>query len=194
MRRTSKIGLSLMCAGVLVWGIPTARYYYPTWNALKAPLPLTTGAVRHDTFSVRTSERYNIDLACQEVGQFKEAWKDFLNWKTPPAIACDISLKLLHDGTEIHSDRLRSLRPASWSAGTAFWHMARVELPSSGVYELWLTNHTDISYLQPTTPTLQVYLSGYYHKNVGTWSALGLFAGAPIFLVGLIVFVISLFR
>ncbi len=183
-----------MCAGLLVWGIPTIRYYYPTWTALKVPLPLSAGSVRHDTFRVRTSERYFIDLACQEVGQFKDTWKDFLNWKKHPTLDCDISFRLLHDGREIHSEQLRSLQPASWSAGTAFWSIARVELPSSGRYELWLTNHMDISYLQPTTPTLQIHLSSYYHKDVGSWSTLGLLAGAPVFLIGLVIFVIGFFR
>jgi len=194
MRCSLKVGFSVMSVGLLLWAIPTFRYYYPTWTALKSPLPVAPGGVLRETFRVHTSERYSIDLVCREVGQFKEAWKDFLNSQKHPTLDCDISLRLLHDGREICSERLRSLRPASYSGTTAFWAMARVELPSSGRYDLVLTNHTDISYLRPTTPMVQVYLDAYYHKEVGTWSALGLFAGAPVFLLGLGIFIRGLLK
>ena len=194
MRRTFKVGFGLMCAGLLVWGIPTIRNIYPTQIALTAPLPLLAGGVLHEKFDVLTSERYSIDLACQEVGQFKEAWKDFLNWKQHPTLDCDITLRLLHDGQEIHSEHLHSLEPASWSAGTAFWSMARLELPSSGRYELLVTNHSDISNLQPTAPTIRVQLNGYDMKNRGLSSLLGLALGAPMLLIGLLMCVRGFFR
>lgn len=194
MRLTFKIGLSVMCVGLLVWAVPTIRYYYPTWNALAVPLPLSVGGTRHDTFSVRTSERYSIHLACQEVGQFKEKWKNFLNWKEYPTLDCDISLRLLHDGRDIYSERLQSLHPGSWSAGTAFWSIKWITLPSAGRYELFLTNHTDLSYLQPTSPTLRIHLDGFFHKEAGTTAALGRLVGGFVFVIGLVIFVTGLFR
>jgi hypothetical protein len=194
MRRTLKIGGGVMCVGLLVWAVPTIRYYYPTWTALRSPLPLSAESVLHETFRVRMSERYSVDLTCHEVGKFKESWKHFLNSKEHPTLDGDISLRLLQDGREVHFVRMQSLQPAAWSAGTAFWSLSRVELPSSGRYELLLTNHTDLSYLQPTSPTVQIYLSEYYHKNVGFWSILGLLVGAPLFLIGFTIFLIGFFR
>ena len=196
MPKTIKVRLRMMVVGLLIWGFPAFLYYYPTWFPLKAPFPLAAGGTLHETFSVRTSEHYAVELACNAVGQFQETWQDFLNWKHYPTLDCDISLRLLHEGQEIHSARLSSLRPGHQSAGTFFWLMEFVDLPASGRCELLITNYTDISYLRPTAPTLQIKLFDLpvRHKGLGFWCSIGILIGGPVFLIGLVRFIISCFR
>lgn len=182
----------VMGFALAVWGVPALYYHYPIRLPLSNPLPLKPGTSLRQQFTTRGSQRYEILLRCVEVGAFKEQWKDFLNWKTPPSIPCDINLRILRGDQEIHSAHLRSLRPAWLSGEQAFWSLAYSMPLSSGTYELQITNQADLTELKATEPTVQIRLNAIFIKDWGFNALLGFVAGVSLFLVGLAIFAFGL--
>ena len=191
MNKASIIGMAMMGIGLLVWGVPALYLHYPIPVPLDSPLPLLPGASLNQAFKVRGSQNYFVFVKCREVGEFKELWKNYMNPKEPPTIPCDIGLHVLRNGREIHSEHLRSLTPGMTSAGVDYWMLTGLRLPSSNMYELRLTNGTDLTYLQPTEPTVQIELSPAFFKNGMINASIGFLAGAMLFLIGLTKFIIG---
>ena len=174
-----------MAIGVLVAGLPTLYYYYPTRTALTVPLPLAPGTFMRQGFAIRGLQSYDFIMQCREVGEFKERWKDFMNWKTPPEITCDITLRVIRNGTEIHSEHLQSLKPSSKSGDVDTWQLCSVDLSTSNAYELQLTNGTDLSYLLPTRPIVKIRLNSLFLKEGPITAFLGWVIGGLAFICGL---------
>jgi hypothetical protein len=192
MTKASKISLATMSLGFLVWIVPALYYRYPTKLPLSIPLPLAQGNTLQQQFTVRGSQKYDVFVRCTEVGEFKEKWKDFLNWKEHPKVPCEIDLRILRDGRQAYSAHLKSLEPAMLSGEHVFWGLAYVPL-SSGIYELQLTNGIDLTYLSATQPTLEVKLNSLFIKNWSLNASLGLVAGGLVFVIGIVIFIAGVF-
>jgi len=183
-----------MAGGLLVWGVPTMHYIYPTWAPLRAPLPVATGSSLHQDFSVRTGEPYHLILACQSTGPLQDAWREFTSsGPSQPRLPCDIDIRVLRQGRPLHSEHLSELRPAGLVGGSLIlhWHLAFIHLPASGHYELELTNRSDLSHLQITQPTIEMSVGSAFHKNRGIIASLARIAGGFIFAIGLVCFLVG---
>ncbi|OYU74081.1 MAG: hypothetical protein CFE32_18930 [Alphaproteobacteria bacterium PA3] len=71
------------------------------------------------------------------------------------------------------------------------WHLAYVDLPESGHYELELTNHSDLSHLQITQPTIEMSLGSGFYKDGSITVFLALVFGGFIFVIGLVCFLVG---
>jgi hypothetical protein len=192
MTRSSKIGLAVMGVGLFVWVTPILYYRYQIRVPFSTALPLSGGASLREQFTVRGSQKYEVLLRCAEVGEFREKWTNFLNWKEYPKIPCQISLRILQSGREIHSVQLTSLEPAALSGDQAFWSLGPLASLPSGKLELQLTNATDLTYLASTQPTVQIRVTGMFTENQIFDELLGCATGGAIFLGGIAVFIVGM--
>jgi len=72
MNTSTKIGMAVMVAGLLIAGIPTIRFYYLTQKLLFEPLPLDAGASLRRSFVAPARERYMVHVVCDSVGLFAD--------------------------------------------------------------------------------------------------------------------------
>jgi hypothetical protein len=193
MTRASKISLGIMAVGVFVWGAPALYYRYPIQEPLSVAVPLSKGASLREQFTVRGSRNYEVLLRCTEVGEFREKWTNFLNWKEHPTIPCQITVRVLRDGHEVHAAHLSSLEPAMQSGDQVFWSLGPLASLTSGRHELQLTNGTDLTYLAPTQPTMQIRVTGVFLVNWMLTELLGGVAGGALLICGIGVFIVGLF-
>jgi hypothetical protein len=192
MTTISKIGAALLGLGVFVWVAPTLFYHYPIREPLSVALPLSRGTSLREQFTVRGSERYELLLRCTEVGEFREKWANFLNWKEHPTIPCHIGLRVLREGHEVHSAYLTSLEPSGLSGHEVFWNLGPLASLSSGRHELQLTNGTDLSYLAPTEPTIKIQITPVFIVNSMFGELLGRVAGGALLILGIGIFIVGL--
>ena len=193
MRKLAKTGLVLVVIGAAAYGLPVLRYNYPTHVPLRVPFRVEAGAVfRHD-FAVRTSESYALTLGCGDVPPLNYSLSDFVGGgSNGPRIACDIALRLSRGQEVIHSEHLSVLRPSSFCNGTGYWRLAYVHLPSAGRYTLEITNRSDLTSIAPSGPVVDMDIGGVFYEN-GTFSKLfGLVVGAPVGVLGIVLFALGL--
>ena len=195
MRTPAKSGLVLIAIGAAAYAWPVLRYGYPTHVPLSSSFPTEPGAVFSEDFSVRTAERYSLDLGCRDVAPLDYSLPDFLSsGPSQPRLPCDISIRLSRQGTVIQSEHLDALRPASYCNGTGYWHLAYVHLPSAGQYTLEITNRSDLSSLKETGPVVRMDIGGAFYENAIYSRLFGLILGAPIGLLGIVLFCLGLKR
>jgi hypothetical protein len=195
MRTLAKSGLLLIAVGLAVYAVPVVRYGYPTHVPLRSPFRTDPGAVFRQDFTVRTAEAYSLDLGCRDVAPLDYSLSDFLSsGPSQPRIPCNISVRLSRRGTMIQSEHLDALRPASYCNGTGYWHLAYVRLPSAGQYTLEITNRSDLSSLDSTGPVVTMDIGGPFYENAIYSKLLGLIIGAPIGLLGVVLFFVGLKR
>jgi hypothetical protein len=195
MRTLAKWGLLLMVIGTAVYALPVVRYGYPTHVPVRSPFRTDPGAVFHQDFTVRTAEAYSLDLGCRDVAPLDYSLSDFLSsGPSQPRLPCDISVRLSRGGTVIQSEHLEALRPASYCNGIGYWHLAYVRLPSAGQYTLEIRNRSDLTWLEGTGPMVRMDIGGPFYENAIYSKLFGLIVGAPIGLLGVVLFFLELKR
>jgi len=195
MRTLAKSGLLLIVIGAAVYALPVIRYGYPTHVPLRSPFRTEPGTIFRQDFTVRTAEGYSLDLGCRDVAPLNYSLSDFLSsGPSEPRIPCDISVGLSRRGTVIQSEHLDTLRPASYCNGTGYWHLAYVRIPSAGQYTLEITNRSDLTSLAGTGPVVRMDIGGPFYENAIFSKLFGLIIGAPIGLLGVVLFLLGLKR
>jgi hypothetical protein len=178
-------------AGLFVWLGPMLYYRYQSTMPLSVALPLSRGGSLREEFTVRGSRKYEVLLRCTEVGEFKEKWTNFLNSNEHPTIPCQISLRVVQDGREVHSTRFTSLEPEGLSGDDVFWSLGPLASLPSGRQEFQLTNAKDLTFLAATQPTVQIRVSLVFTKNRIFNELLSFILGIVILLCGILVLVFN---
>jgi hypothetical protein len=195
VRILAKSGLVLIAIGAAVYAVPVVRYGYPTHVPLNTPFRTEPGALFRQDFTARTAETHSLDLGCRDVAPLDYSLSDFLSsGPSQPRIPCDISIQLSRQGAVIQSEHLDALRPASFCDGTGYWHLAYVHLPAAGQYTLEITNRSDLTCLAQTGPVVKMDIGGMFYENAIFSKLFGLIVGAPIGLLGVVLFFLGLRR
>lgn len=185
-------GLVIMAFGFYVWAVPAVGLFFPNNRPVSAAFPLNAGGLLQEKFMVRTSENYDVELVCEAVEPFKSEWTDASSSKGYPTIECDIDVRIMRRGQAQEQAVLKSIRRSSQSGSSIAWSLGDAHL-SPGIYELMIVNQKDLTRLAPTSPKVQMRIRGLAFKSRVIDYTIGLYVGAPILLLGLIIAAIGWF-
>ena len=70
--------------------------------------------------------------------------------------------------------------------------MAYVHLPSAGRYTLEITNRSDLTSIAPSGPVVDMDIGGVFYENATFSKLFGLVVGAPVGVLGIVLFALGL--
>lgn len=154
----TKIGLVILGLTLTAWLLLSQWASRKSLDPISVPLQTSAGAHFGKTVDISSTEHYYMDVLCLAVGPLDSKGEIDIE-KQYESIPCNMYIKLAKEGETIFERRVGFLDRAVLWQGKVRYYLLDMGIDKSGLYELSVDNLTDLSFLNPTEPHLEVRIS-----------------------------------
>jgi hypothetical protein len=137
------LGLGLIAASSVGWLLGERHYRKTSYFPVEKAFDGKRDSELREEFKVNLSQSYSVRLVLDKTHAVSET------------LQCNIHAKILRDGDVVWDKTLDRIDLAASSNEDLRYGLGWVDL-SSGTYELVVTNQSDLSYLEPLNPRMNV--------------------------------------
>ena len=159
MNKLATTGLIVLLLGVVAWLILLGWIAPETRNPLTVQYPTNKGAVFHESFRIKSSGRYGVYITLLCTGPLERAVPESLNANEINGIPGDIVVKFSKADRIVFEDTARYLERAWLSNERWGYSLLRLELDEEGLYDVEVSNRSDLTYLAAWDPRFEIKMS-----------------------------------
>ncbi len=140
------------------------------------------------SFRIRSPGRYDVYITFLRTGPLEQSVPDFLNANKTNGIPCDIVVKFSKADRIVFEDTAQYLERAWLSNERLGYSLLVVDLNEEGLYDVEVTNRSDLTYLASADPQFEIQVSSIVVVDRAVTYWIATYVCLAVALIGLALF------